>query len=122
MPASPEQEIPQVLRNEQFETIGGHVNAIYFVRLSAEGTRELMNNVRRNHGRFVTRFGSLHIRRYAIGSSDADGVREVFVLAHLDRANPYSSANGAVKHLLVDVVYGNLVQSVAHDHLDERCE
>jgi len=114
--------IPRPLRNEQFATIGGHVNVIYFARLSKDEVSEFRKAMRLNHGRFSTSFGVLHIRRYAIGQVDGDSMREVFVLAHVDRANPYGNSEGLFKHLFVDVVYGNIAQFVLQEHLDRNCE
>lgn len=122
VPASREQNVPQRLRNEQFATIGGHVNVIYFVRLNEDAVNEFKSEIRRNRGRFFTSFGALHIRRLAIAEADSAGMQEVFVLAHLDRANPYRNSEGLFKHFFVDVVYGNVAQYMLQEHLDGSCE
>jgi hypothetical protein len=122
VPASREQNVPQRLRNEQFATIGGHVNVIYFVRLNEYAVNEFRSEIRRNRGRFYTSFGTLHIRRFAIAEADGEGMQEVFVLAHLDRANPYGDPEGLFKHFFVDVVYGKVAQYMLQEHLDGSCE
>jgi hypothetical protein len=120
-PATRDQPVPITLRQEQFATIGGHVNVIYFANMTAAELAEFTVGLRRNRGRFLTPLGALHIRRFSIREPGPDQTHEVYILAHIDRANPYSGANGLFKHILVDLFYGHFAQFVLQETLDSTC-